>query len=97
MLLTVRILLKTHTKILSVGKILSFNIKSGGKYSNHGAVKDSSALSGVYFLLLFFLFCENARYIFRLILGFISAISVLQTVHRDERITYQRPCAYASD
>jgi hypothetical protein len=84
MLHTDRILVKTHTIILSVGKILSFNIKPGGKHSNHGAVKDSSALSGVYFLLLFFLFSENARYIFRLMLSFISAISVLQTVHRDE-------------
>jgi hypothetical protein len=50
--------------------------EEGGKYSNHGAVKYSSALSGGYFLLIFFLFCENARYIFRLILGFMNAISV---------------------
>jgi hypothetical protein len=85
--LTERISVKTHTKIISVGKILSFNIKSGGKYSKHGAVRDSSALSGVYFLLLFFLFRENAKYIFRLILGFISAISIPQTVHGDECIT----------
>jgi len=56
-LLTERILLKPHTKILSVGKILSFNIKPGGKNSNHGDVKDSSVLPGVYFLLLFLLFC----------------------------------------
>lgn len=52
-----------------MGKILSFNIKPGGKYSNHSAVKDSSALSRIYFLLLFFPFYENARYVFRLILG----------------------------
>jgi hypothetical protein len=58
-LLTERILLKTYTKILCIGKILSFNIKAGGKYSNHGAVKDSSSPSGVY---LFFHFCENAWY-----------------------------------